>query len=379
MQRGNDSHADAVHMSLRDTVQSTALVDNHAHAVQPLPDDLTPEVFAGYFTEGPGTEHARNTVYYRVGLALLRDRLDGDSEAELIAQRSSVDLESYSRELMADANISHILQDTGLPKGVGPEDFAPYTDADIRPILRIENVAEELIDAGATFSEFEADFQERLEDALRHDHVGLKSIVAYRSGLDIGGPGRSDAAKAYVQVCEDWKGRLDHPTLLDYCANIGAKIAAEYDVPMQFHSGFGDPDAHPIFVDPGHMYDFLKNYPDTDVVLLHASYPYTRKAAYIVSVLENAYLDLGMTIPFVQHGGAALLRRALELAPTTKLLYSSDGFVVPEWYYLAANRMRTDLADVLSDLVADGFLNEPYAEKVATNILRENAIRLYNL
>lgn len=366
-------------MSLRDTVQSTALVDNHAHAVQPLPENLTPEMFSGYFTEGPGSEHARNTVYYRVGLELLRERLDGDSEAKLIAQRANVDLESYSRELMADANISHVLQDTGLPKGVGPADFSPYTDADIRPILRIENVAEELIDAGATFADFESDFQKRLEDALKGDHVGLKSIVAYRTGLDIGAPARSDAAKAYVQVREDWDGRLDHPTLLDYCANIGARIAAEYDVPMQFHSGFGDSDAHPIFVDPGHMYDFLNAHPDTDVVLLHASYPYTRKAAYIVAVLENAYLDLGMTIPFVQHGGAALLRRVLELAPTTKLLYSSDGFVIPEWYYLAAERMRTDLGDVLGDLVAGGFLSEPYAEEVATNILRENAIRLYDL
>jgi len=182
-----------------------------------------------------------------------------------------------------------------------------------------------------------------------------------------------------VEASERWDGRLDNPVLLDYCANVGARIAAEYDAPMQFHSGFGDPDAHPLFVDPGYLYGFLKRHADTDVVLLHASYPYTRKAAYITSVLENAYLDLGMTIPFVQHGIADLLGRAFELAPTTKLMYSSDGYKIPEWYYIAAQRTRTDLADVLIDLVEDGYLTEPYAEEVARNVLRDNAVRVYDL
>ncbi|MFB6149347.1 MAG: amidohydrolase family protein [Halobacteriales archaeon] len=366
-------------MSIRDTVEATPLVDNHAHAIYPLPADVTPETFAGYFTEGPGSAHARHTINYRVGLDLLAERFDGQSEPELIAQRTEVDLESYSKELLAAANISHICQDTGLPKGIGPDDFAAYTDATIRPMLRIENVAEELIETTTTFVGFESEFQDRLEAALRGDHVALKSIIAYRTGLDVGDPPRSEAAKAFVEESEGWDGRLDNPVLLDYCANVGARIAAEYGAPMQFHSGFGDPDAHPIFVDPGHLYDFLQRHDETDVVLLHAGYPYTRKAAYITSVLENAYLDLGMTIPFVQHGVASLLRRTLELAPTTKLLYSSDGFGIPEWYYLAAERIRTDLTTVLEGLVADGFLNEAYAEEVGMNILRENAVELYDL
>jgi predicted TIM-barrel fold metal-dependent hydrolase len=366
-------------MSVRDTVASVPLVDNHAHAVQPLGDDLTPERFAGYFTEGPASEHARHTVYYRVGLDLLAERFDGETEAELIAQRAAVDLESYSRELMAEANIEHILQDTGLPRGVGPAEFAPYTDAEISPMLRIENVAEELIEANDGFAGFEAAFQDRLAASLAGDHVALKSIVAYRTGLDVGTPTRSEAAKAFVEASERWDGRLDHPVLLDYCVNLGARIAAEHDAPMQFHSGFGDPDAHPLFVDPGYLYEFMTRHADTDVVLLHASYPYTRKAAYIASVLENAYLDLGLTIPFVQHGIADVFRRALELAPTTKLMYSSDGYEVPEWYYLAAERTRTDLADVLVDLVEEGYLTESYAEETGERILRENAVRVYDL
>lgn len=119
--------------------------------------------------------------------------------------------------------------------------------------------------------------------------------------------------------------------------------------------------------------------PETDIVLLHASYPYAQKAGYIVSVQENVYLDLGMTIPFIQHGVADLLRQVVELAPTTKLLYSSDGYVIPEWYYLASERIRTDLATVLTELVEDGPITEAYAEEIAVNILRDNARYVYGI
>lgn len=366
-------------MAIRDTVESTPLVDNHAHEIQPLPDDLTPEMFAGYFTEGPGSEQARHTIHYRRGLDLLADHFDDDSEAELISRRANVDLETYAHELLEQASISHILQDTGTPPGSDPEAFAQYTDAEIRPILRIENVVETLIEETENFTDFDAAFEERISEAFDGNHVALKSIVAYRTGLDVTLPSRSEAAKAYVEVSEAWDGRIAHPVLLDYTVHRAATLAAEHGVPLQFHSGFGDPDAHPLYVDPGHLYDFLTTHPDTDVVLLHASYPYTQKAGYIVSVLENAYLDLGMTIPFIQHGVESLLREALELAPVTKLLYSSDGFVIPEWYYLAAQRMRTDLTTVLEDLVADGFVDEAYAETMATAVLRDNAMQVYNL
>jgi predicted TIM-barrel fold metal-dependent hydrolase len=114
-------------------------------------------------------------------------------------------------------------------------------------------------------------------------------------------------------------------------------------------------------------------------VLLHASYPYVQKAGYVASVLENVYVDLGMTIPFVQHGAESLLRQAFELAPVTRLLYSSDGYVIPEWYYLAAERMRSALGTVLEDLVNEGFVDESYAETMATAVLRDNAIELYDL
>jgi hypothetical protein len=365
-------------MTIREVIESTSLVENHAHQVGPT-NDTDPGTFAGYFTEGPGSEHARHTVHYRSGLELLRERFDAETETELLARRAAVEFEGYARDVMEDADISHIVQDTGFPDGSDPAEFARYTDAGIHPVLRIENVEEDLLAAHEGFAGFEAAFERRIREALDGEHVGLKSIAAYRSGLDIGSPSRGDAARAFVEVTRDWDGRLADPTIIDYCVNLAADVAAECDAPLQFHTGFGDADAHPRYVDPTYLHEFFGRHDDTDVVLLHAGYPYHRAAGYVVSVCENVYLDLGLAVPFVAHGVEPLLREVLELAPTTKLLYSSDGCRLPEWYLLSARRFRSSLATVLEGLVDEGFVSEPYAEEAARNVMRTNALELYGI
>lgn len=366
-------------MSIRETVEDTPLIDNHAHQVTPLPDDLDPETYASYFTEGAASGHARHTIHYRNGIRLLAEYFGEGTEEELVAARAEVDQKQFSRELLAEVNVSHVLQDTGTPPGSDPEAFADYTDAEIRPIMRIETEIEDVIETTDNFTDFETEFEARLTDALGGDHVGLKSIIAYRTGLDIAAPGRSDAAKAFHEVSADWTGRVEHPTLLAYTAHLATDIAAEYDAPIQFHSGFGDADAHPQYVDPSYMWEFMNAHSDATIVLLHAGYPYTKTAGYIVSVLENVYLDLGMTVPFIQHGVKSMLADALELGPSSKLLYSSDGFGIPEWHYMGARRMRTDLASLLEELVEVDFLETSQAETIARQLLRENAERIYPL
>ena len=366
-------------MSIRETIEETPLIDNHAHQVTPLPGDLDPETYASYFTEGSASFHARQTIHYRNGIRLLAEHFGDGTEEELIKARVSVDQEQFSRDLMKQANVSHILQDTGMPPESDPEVFANYTTAEIRPIMRIETEIEKLIQANDNFTDFEREFERVCTDALEGDHVGLKSIIAYRTGLDITAPRRSDAAKAFHESKADWTGRIEHPTLLNYTAHFATEIAGEYDAPIQFHSGFGDADAHPQYVDPSYMWEFMKEHSDTTIVLLHSGYPYTQTAGYIVSVLENVYLDLGMTVPFIQHGVQSMLRDALELAPTSKLLYSSDGFGIPEWHFMGAQRIRTDLAAVLEELVENDFLEGSDAKTIARQILRENAERIYPL
>jgi predicted TIM-barrel fold metal-dependent hydrolase len=187
------------------------------------------------------------------------------------------------------------------------------------------------------------------------------------------------ASEAYGEFRAGFDGRIEHAGVIDHCLNRAAALAAGHDVPLQLHTGFGDSDAHPRFVDPSYLYEFLDANRDADVVLLHGGYPYVRTAGYVTSTFPNAHLDLSLANPLAAHGVAPMLRQALETVPATKLLYGSDAYVTPEIYALAAERIRTDLPTVLESLVEDGYYTEGYAEAVARMVLRENAIELYGL
>lgn len=83
------------------------------------------------------------------------------------------------------------------------------------------------------------------------------------------------------------------------------------------------------------------------IVLLHSSYPYTREAGYLATVYKNVYLDFGEVFPMLsQDGQKSVVKQLLELTPTNKLLWSTDGHWFPETYALANAQMREVLSEV---------------------------------
>jgi predicted TIM-barrel fold metal-dependent hydrolase len=67
----------------------------------------------------------------------------------------------------------------------------------------------------------------------------------------------------------------------------------------------------------------------------------------------------------------------LELAPMSKILFSTDGHLYPETYFVAAKWGRRILGAALDHAVADGDLTAAEAERAGEAILRGNAHRLY--
>ena len=72
-------------------------------------------------------------------------------------------------------------------------------------------------------------------------------------------------------------------------------------------------------------------------------------------------------------------RAAFDVAPHSKLLYSSDGVGVPEIHWLSARDGRTILGTVLGERVTNGELKNVEAERMRAAVLRDNALRLYGI
>jgi hypothetical protein len=69
----------------------------------------------------------------------------------------------------------------------------------------------------------------------------------------------------------------------------------------------------------------------------------------------------------------------LGLAPTSKVMYASDGFSVPELFWLGERSGRAALAHLLQDQITAGVLSASKADAAAAQILSGNAQRVYRL
>ncbi len=156
--------------------------------------------------------------------------------------------------------------------------------------------------------------------------------------------------------------------------------AARQELPIQFHSGYGDADADMLLANPLHLRAVLerREYRAMPVVLLHESYPYTQQGAYLATVYENVYFDLSYGIPFLgYHEMLEFTRAALSVAPYSKLLYSSDAVGVPEVHWVSALEGRRILGQVLGECIANCDLSQVEAEQAGVSVLHDNAIQLY--
>lgn len=369
------------------------VVDNHCHGIlrhqrfEDLPGWRRP------FTESsdPGMlrDHVAGTAFYRRLINALAAFFDCEpDEAAVLAVRQDRDGREHAGELLRAANVEALLVDTGYPP---PEEVLPGTelgelgDCRVEPMLRLETLMERLLTERESLGETREALAEALDDVRGRGYVALKSIAAYRTGLDIREWPEDDVEESfqeYRRAAREGSTRLAHKPLLDALLHAAFAEAVRQEVPVQFHVGYGDADADLLLGNPLRLRAVLErpDYRGMPVVLLHECYPYTREGGYLAAVYQNVYLDLSYAIPLLGFGEMlSFTRAALGVAPTSKLLYGSDGIGVPELHWMGALDGRRVLGQALGELVAYGELNLSEAEAAGEDVLRGNATRLYAL
>ena len=90
--------------------------------------------------------------------------------------------------------------------------------------------------------------------------------------------------------------------------------------------------------------------------------------------------DISHGIPFLGYNEMLnFTRAAFDVAPSSKLLYSSDGVGMPEIHWLSARDGRSILGEVLGERVASRELDTAEAETIGMAVLRDNALRVYGI
>src|SRR5260370_42012012 len=115
-----------------------------------------------------------------------------------------------------------------------------------------------------------------LSDVRVHGYCALKSIVAYRAGLNIAEGNKDQAVASFVEArsaIRNGQLRIVHKPLIDYLLHIAFRHASEQELPIQFHKGYADNDTAMRLGTPLHQRDKLErsDYKAMRVVLLHES------------------------------------------------------------------------------------------------------------
>ena len=374
-------------------ITSIPVVDNHCHPVL-LNQHMDALRFRSYCTEATdpsfAEKHVPNTVYY---LWLLRQMATfygcERNEDDILAARSRLGSDTLLEHLLRAANIDTLVLDPAYPLSSAcytPERMGQLGHCRAVKMLRLETLMQELILDYSDFDEVIERFADQVRHVHEHGYCALKSIVAYRTGLNIAEWSKDEAAAAFLeartQASEQGQLRLAHKPLIDYLLHIAFQQAAEQQLPIQFHTGYGDSDTDMRLGNPLQLREVLerKDYHSMAVVLLHESYPYCQLGAYLAAIYPHVYFDLSYTIPFLDKlEMLAFTRQALSVAPASKLMFSTDGIHLPEMHWAGALRGRSIIGQVLDEMIDADEIDEDQGYDIAQQILHDTAYAVYKL
>ena len=370
---------------------SLRLFDHHCHGV--VEHDLGREEFEALISESSRPAAAGCTRFdTQVGFAIRRhcapvlDLPEFASPEDYLQRRQELGAQTVNTRLLQAARIDLL----GIETGHAPDTIssaaqtAALASAESVEIVRLERIAEEVALAHAAadgkpeqlFDAIVTELELRLESA-----VGVKSIAAYRCGLDFC-PDRPTAVEITAAASEWMRGftgshpRLDDPVLI----RALLWFAIDRGCAIQLHIGYGDDDVDLHRCNPLLLTRLLRASVDSGArfMLLHC-YPFHREAGYLADVFPHVYCDVGLAINYTGSRSEAVIAESLELTPFHKALFSSDAFGASELYYLGTLLFRRGLASTLNRFIELDEWPHDEAMRVAKMIGYDNAARAYNL
>lgn len=375
---------DRVPDGLAEHLRTVSLIDHHVHGTFNQPIDRATFEFS--INEGsndpvppwmsqfdsPLGQSIRRWCAPLLGLPALADAED------YWKRRREFGPDELATVMLPAAGVSRWIVDTGF-KGdqiTTHRRLAELAGGRSSEIVRLERVAEDLIEAGTAAEEFCDALRAALAAAAADPVVvGTKTIVAYRTGFDIAWGRPSDAdviARVRALAAQPGPPRIADPVLIAF----GVHEAAAHGLPIQVHVGFGDRDLDLHRCDPLLLLPLLRDMPPVPVLLLHC-YPFHRQAGYLAQAFDHVNFDVGLAVNYLGARSTALVAEALETAPFAKQLYSSDAFGPPELHVLGSVLWRRAMGLVLGDWVRTGDCTEADAIRIVDLVGVANAERIY--
>ncbi|MGM8364483.1 amidohydrolase family protein [Virgibacillus sp. W0181] len=322
-------------------------------------------------------------MYMQITIQKLAEYFNCEPTVEQVVTKRNEyakDFSGYTKNLFHNVSLKGLLVDYGYPTPpIDRNEFEKLVGFSTMEVYRIEPAMDRLREECKTFQQFIDEYRADLRSSLNNKHVlGLKSIIAYRSGLDIGKMDIDIASKQYEDFRMDRRAKVK--SLKDYCLHVAMEECTRSDKVMHIHTGVGDGEVILQKASPSLLIDMLREekYANTKVHFVHGGYPWMEEAAFITSILPNVYMDISLQNPFSGHGVKRIISQVFEFAPFNKVMYGSDAFTVPEMNWLGVGLFKECFEEVLLEWIDQKYMDEKTAQTIGEMVLYKNFETVYN-
>jgi predicted TIM-barrel fold metal-dependent hydrolase len=296
--------------------------------------------------------------------------------------RALADHRGYLRGLWGDAGVADLIMDDGYPlPQIDGRALGDEVGLTVHRVCRIEPLITDVRDAAGSYAELEDAFTAELEAAVADGSIAFKSVIAYRTGLDVAEWSPSDREAAFSAWRADrWRETREHAKpVRDALLRRTLAAARSAGVPVHIHCGGGDPSIVLDHARPSDLFPLLSAHMDQPVVLIHSGWPWVDEGAFVASILPHVYLDTSLSTPWASLAIDSRLEILLGIAPPAKVMYGSDEASEPEVIWLSALLAREALGRVLETGIERRQLNRDAARRIGAGVLGGNARRLHGL
>jgi uncharacterized protein len=336
----------------------------------------------------------RTTGYGRAPLIAANDLFDlpdiNDDTFVALSQKIKVAGKPgyYRYVLKKRAGIDLSIQDAGHQK---------FDREFYRHVERFDNYIfifgkDEINNAGAqqnvniqTLNDFVLALRHAFEKGLDYQMVGVKSGLAYNRILNYANVSEKKASAVFDNILnrDDALPRPDFnevKPLQDYMMHRVLDLAQEFNLPVQIHTGLHAGNGNTITNSkPTHLVNLFMEYPDVNFCIFHSSYPYGGELSTLAKNFPNVFIDMCWSAIISPSYSKRYLHEWIETVPSNKIMAFGGDYGVVECVYAHSVMARRIVAEVLIEKVADGYMTEQEAIRVAQRVLRENAMEVFKI
>ncbi len=359
------------------------MIDDHGHPFARVGGQLDLATIGLFTEDGPDADRRRQeSAAKRLPTQLLARRLAKYLDchvSDIAAARAaaSADWPGYVRALFDDAGIGELVFDIGGERdGQVAQVYADLTDRPVHWLGRIDPVIDQLIGDDADAETIVSEVERYCREAATAGCVGYKSAIAYRTGLAVRPDVSIDEAQQSLQ--EPGLVRRRGKACRDLALQRALGVAAETGRPFQIHAGFGDSSLRLGESNPLLLEGLLRTEEGAAaaIVLIHGAFPWTEELGYMALTRPNVYAEVSLFNIFAPMQVGNRILKLLELAPTDRLLFGTDGHEQPETFWFGAHVLGDAWRQTAATLQHAG-ADPAWVEEARRDLFERTARTLY--